>query len=100
MNNYDGLDIETITKGQKRILDFFHLHKYEKFTAHEVLVIFQKEYPNITINSIAPRISELVDEGLLVYDGFKTYIYTDPISGVDSNKKQRYARIKLTYKGR
>jgi hypothetical protein len=99
MYNYkDMLVSGEINKSHLRILKFFQKYQDRKFTAHDVFRIFKKKYPNITINSIAPRISELVDKKYLVYDGYKTYLYESPITGIKTNKKQKYVRIRVRRK--
>ena len=93
VNYEDMLKKHDVKKAQERILFFFFMNSEKKFSAHQVWQQFRAKYPNITINSIAPRITELAQKGLLEKAGEVVYQYENPLTKKTTNKKQDQYRL-------
>ena len=93
VNYHDMVRKNVLTKGQERMLSFFWSHHPKKWTVGEIFQQFRAKYPTISINSIAPRISELKTKKLLEVVGEKIYQHQDPITKKHTTKKQNYLRL-------
>lgn len=78
---------------QERVFMFFFSHPHDSFTVHEVFQKFRAIHPTISINSIAPRCSELKKMNLLEVTGCKIYNYENPLTKKMTKKKQDKLRL-------
>lgn len=89
-NYRDMVKKHDLKKMQERIFMFFVGHIGESFTAHQVWQKFHALHPGLSKNSIAPRITELRQKGLLEYTGeVVMYKYENPLTKKITNKKQK-----------
>lgn len=81
--NFDEIKKEHgLNRMQQKVLEHFWKNSTEKYSVEDVIKIFRKRYNDNSIsrNRIAPRITELVQKGLINVVGTDQYQHFDPLS--------------------
>lgn len=99
INNFHELaKTNELNERQQLIMEFFWMFPKTAFTVEQVVERFQKTYgPNVTKDNIAPRITELMQKGLISYVGDDYSYQTDPITGKTRKiTRGKYQKTDLT----